>query len=272
MEKSLKKQFAGKVAVVTGGTQGLGAAVARMFARRGADGVVLCGRNRAGGETIAAELAPQCKAVFVPADLAKTDDCFAVMDAADRTFGRVDALVNCAASTERGNILDTTPEFFDEMFAVNVRAPFFLMQAAAKMMRRDKIPGAMANILSVSARGGQPFICAYSGSKGALATLTKNIAFSLSPDRIRVNGLNIGWMNTPGEDRIQKTRHNAPDDWLQKAVAALPFGRLLEPDEVARAVAFLCSEESGMMTGAIVEFDQSVSGCCESQPVPAGRL
>ena len=272
MEENLSRQFAGKVAVVTGGTQGLGSATAHMFARRGAAGVVLCGRNRENGEKVAAELGGRCKALFVPADLARVEDCFALMEAADREFGRVDALANCAAITERGNILDTTPEFFDAMFAVNVRAPFFLMQAAAKIMRREKIPGAMANILSISGHGGQPFICAYSGSKGALATLTKNIAFSLAPDRIRVNGLNIGWMNTPGEDRIQKKFHGASDGWLAKAGKTLPFGRLLEPDEVARAIAFLCSEESGMMTGSIVDFDQSVPGCCESPPIPAGRL
>ena len=272
MEENLSRQFAGKVAVVTGGTQGLGAAVARMFARRGAAGVVFCGRNRENGEKAAAELGAQCRALFVPADLARVEDCLALMESVDREFGRVDALVNCAANTERGNILDTAPEFFDNMFAVNVRAPFFLTQAAAKIMRREKTPGAMVNILSVSGHGGQPFICAYSGSKAALAALTKNIAFSLSPDRIRVNGLNIGWMSTPGEDRIQKTRHDAPDDWLERAARTRPFGRLLEPDEVARAVAFLCAEESGMMTGAIVDFDQSVPGCYESPPTPAGRL
>ena len=111
------------------------------------------------------------------------------------------------ALTDRGTILDTSPELFDRMFAVNVRAPFFLMQDAAKIMRREKIPGAIVNILSMSGHGGQPFISAYSGSKGALATLTKNIAFSLMPDHIRVNGLNIGWMDTPGEHAIQMRYH-----------------------------------------------------------------
>ena len=119
---------------------------------------------------------------------------------ADKAFGRVDVLVNVAALTDRGTIISTTPpELFDRMFAVNVRAPFFLMQDAAKIMRREKIEGAMINILSMSAHGGQPFLAAYSSSKGALAILTKNAAFALMPDHIRVNGLNIGWMDTPGE-------------------------------------------------------------------------
>jgi NAD(P)-dependent dehydrogenase (short-subunit alcohol dehydrogenase family) len=171
--------------------------------------------------------------------------------------------------TDRGTIFDTSPELFDRMFAVNVRAPFFLMQDAAKIMRRERIEGAMVNILSMSAHGGQPFISAYCGSKGALATLTKNAAFSLMPWRIRVNGLNIGWMSTPGEDRIMRVYHDAQDGWLERAAAEQPFGRLLDPVEVARAVAFLASGESGLMTGSIIDFDQSVIGCYESAPHPS---
>ena len=127
----------------------------------------------------------------------------------------------------------------------------------------------MVNILSMSAHGGQPFLAAYSGSKGALATLTRNAACSLMPWRIRVNGLNIGWMNTPGEDRIMRVYHDAQDGWLEEAAAAQPFGRLIEPAEVARAVAFLVSRESGLMTGSIIDFDQSVLGCYESAPHPS---
>jgi NAD(P)-dependent dehydrogenase (short-subunit alcohol dehydrogenase family) len=142
------------------------------------------------------------------------------------------------------------------------------MQDAAKMMRRERIEGAIVNILSMSAHGGQPFLTAYSASKGALATLTKNAAFSLMPWRIRVNALNIGWMKTPGEDRIMRLCHGAEDDWLEKAEAEQPFGRLIDPAEVARACAFLVSSESGLMTGAIIDFDQSVAGCYESAPHP----
>ena len=170
---------------------------------------------------------------------------------------------------DRGTLFDTSPELFDRMFAINTRAPFFLMQDAARIMRRERIEGAMVNILSMSAHGGQPFLTAYSASKGALATLTKNAAFSLMPWRIRVNGLNLGWMNTPGEDRIMRLCHGAQDGWLNKAAAEQPFGRLIEPDEVARACAFLVSPESGLMTGAIIDFDQSVAGCYESAPHPA---
>ena len=155
--------------------------------------------------------------VFVKADLAKVADCRKVIAEADRRFRRVDALVNAAGVTDRGNIFDTTEERFNEIFDVNVRAPFFLIQETAKIMRREKIAGSIVNIQSMSAHGGQPFITAYCSSKGALATLTRNVAHSLIKFRIRVNGLNIGWMATPGEDRIMKTYHGAKDGWLEAA-------------------------------------------------------
>lgn len=265
--------FEGRHAIVTGGTQGLGEAVARLFAERGAAGIVVCGRNRERGEAVARELsAGGCPTRFVAADLARVADCRRVVAEADGAFGSVHALVNCAADTERGTILDTSEELFDRLFAINVRAPFFLIQDAAKVMRREGTPGAVVNVLSMSGHGGQPFICAYSASKGALATLTRNAAFSLMPDRIRVNGLNIGWMDTPGEDAIQRKFHGAGDGWLAEAEARQPFGRLLKTGEVARAAAFLCSDESGMMTGSLVDFDQAVLGACETQPQPAARL
>lgn len=262
-------QFQNAIAVVTGGTQGLGETIARTLAERGAAGIVICGRNAERGEAVARDITAQgCRTEFVQADLEKVEDARKVTARADSAFGRVDVLVNAAGITDRGTIFDTTPELFDRMFAVNVRAPFFLMQEAAKIMRREKIEGTMVNILSMSAHGGQPFISAYCGSKGALATLSKNAAFSLMPWRIRVNALNIGWMNTPGEDRIVRLYHGAQDGWLEKAEKEQPFGRLLDPKEVARAVAFLASSESGMMTGSIIDFDQSVVGCYESAPHP----
>jgi NAD(P)-dependent dehydrogenase (short-subunit alcohol dehydrogenase family) len=92
------------------------------------------------------------------------------------------------------------------------------------------------------------------------------------PDRIRVNGLNIGWMDTPGEHSIQKREHGAEEGWLVDAERTQPFGRLLKPAEVARAIGFMLSDESGMMTGSLVDFDQSVLGCYDAPPQPQGRL
>lgn len=260
----------GKIAVVTGGTQGIGEAIARLFAARGAAGIAICGRNVERGEAVAADLdRAGCHAEFVRADLGDLDQTRAVIAAADRAFGRIDILVNAAGITDRGTISDTTPDLFERMMAVNLRAPFFLIQDAAAVMRREQIEGTIVNILSMSAHGGQPFLSPYSVSKGALATLTKNAAFSLMPWRIRVNGLNLGWMDTPGEDRVMRLYHGAQDGWRGRAAAEQPFGRLIEPAEAARAVAFLASAESGMMTGAIIDYDQSVLGCWERAPHPS---
>ena len=263
----------GKVAIVTGGTQGLGAAIAATFAGRGAKGIVICGRNAVKGAAQVASLqALGTHAVYVQADLGHVEDCRKVVQQADTTFGRVDVLVNAAAITDRGTILDTEPELFDRMFAVNVRAPFYLMQDSIKIMRREGIEGSIVNIGSMSAMAGQPFLSAYCSSKGALATLTRNTAYALLRNRIRVNGLNIGWMASEGEDRIQREFHHADADWLQKAEANQPNGRLVDPMEVGRAVAFLCSAESGLMTGSVIEYDQSVWGGFDGAPHPVSAL
>jgi len=260
----------GRVAIVTGGTQGLGEEIASLFVERGATGLVICGRNADKGKAVAERLTQRgCRTEYVKADLGVLEDCRKVVAAADAAFGRVDVLVNVAGLTDRGTIWDTSPELFDRMFAVNVRAPFFLMQDSLTIMRREGIRGSVVNILSMSAHGGQSFISAYCGSKGALATLTKNVAFSVMRHGIRVNGLCIGWMDTPGEDSIMRRYHGAQDGWKEEAEAKLPTGRLLKVDEVARAVTFLASEESGLMTGSIIDFDQSILGCYESAPQPA---
>lgn len=267
-------EFEGKYAVVTGGTQGLGAAITTLLAERGAVGIVTCGRNTDKGGKVAARITETtgCPVHFVQADLADVDACREVIATADRHFGAVDILVNAAAITDRGNILDTTPELYDAMMAINLRAPFFLMQDAAKIMRRQGQGGAIINIASMSSLAGQPFIAAYCASKGGLATLTKNTAYGLMRDRIRVNGLNIGWMASDGEDRMQKSYHGAEDGWLKEAAAAQPFGRLIAPEEVARAVAFLAGPESGLMTGSMVNFDQSIWGAYDAPPTPDTAL
>jgi NAD(P)-dependent dehydrogenase (short-subunit alcohol dehydrogenase family) len=261
----------GKIAVVTGSTQGLGEAIAHLFAERGIAGLIVTGRNESNGARVKAALEGKgVKTVFVPADLSVMKDTDKIIAAADSAFGQVDILVNSAGLTDRGTIWDTQPELFDRLFAINVRAPFFLMQQALKVMDRERIKGSIVNIISMSGHGGQSFITAYAASKGALITLTKNVAYSVMNRQIRVNGLTIGHMDTPGEDRIMKVFHGADDSWLHGAEAQKPFGRLLKPDEVARAVAFLASAESGLMTGSIIDFDQQVLGAGDSPaPLPA---
>lgn len=261
-----------KIAVVTGGTQGLGAAIALCFAEQGAAGIVTCGRNAEKGNAVARDItnATNVPVHFVPADLSSVLDCRAIIREADRLFGRIDILVNAAGVTDRGTILNTDEALFDRIFAVNTRAPFFLTQDAAKVMIREATPGSIINIGSTSGLAGQPFISPYCASKGALATLTRNTGFSLLRNRIRVNQLNIGWMASDGEDAVQKLG-GAGDDWQERANAELPFGRLLDPAEVAKAVTFLASDDSGMMTGSVINFDQSVWGGYPGSPPTPDR-
>ena len=251
----------GKTAVVTGATQGLGEAIAHLFADRGCANMVITGRNAERGAKVKAALeAKGVKTVFVQSDLTRLAEVRKIVAACDTAFGKIDALVNAAGMTDRGSIWDTTPELYDQMFDTNVKSPFFLMQDALHLMKKSRTKGTIVNILSISGHGGQDFITAYCGSKGALAVITKNVAFSVMKYHIRVNGLNIGWMDSPGEDRIMKTYHDAAPGWLAKAEEGRPFGRLIKPAEVARAVAYLSSPESGLMTGSVIDFDQQVIG------------
>jgi NAD(P)-dependent dehydrogenase (short-subunit alcohol dehydrogenase family) len=111
-------------------------------------------------------------------------------------------------------------------------------------------------------------LTAYAASKANLVALTKNVAYSVMRHRIRANAINLGWMDTPGEDVIQRRYHSDGKDWLADAEAEMPFGRLIKPEEAARAIAFLASDESGMMTGAVLDFDQSVLGAWP-KPIPS---
>ncbi len=223
--------------------------------------MLITGRHEGRGQKVVSDLKDAgCNAIFVKADLEQVDDCRRITDTAEDSFGQIHALVNAAALTARGSIFDSSVALWDKMMAINMRAPFLLMQACIKNMQAHNTEGAIVNVLSVAAHGGQPFIGTYSASKGGLAVLTKNTAYAVMRYRIRVNGLMLGWADTPWEHNIQETYHTQDPDWLGKAEADLPFGRLIKPDEAARAIAWMASSESGMMTGSLIDFDQSVLG------------
>jgi NAD(P)-dependent dehydrogenase (short-subunit alcohol dehydrogenase family) len=254
------QRLVGKVLVVTGSTQGLGAAIARRGGGPGAAAIVVCGRDRERGEAVRDELAGVgCEALFVAADLADPDECRSIVHACDERFGALDGLVNAAGLSSRGTLDDTSVELWDRLFAVNVRAPFLLMQEAARIMRRAGGGGSIVNIITMASHGGEPALTGYSASKAALATLTRNAGYQLQPDRIRVNGLNIGWTATEGEHAVQ-TGTGAPEDWRAAADASRPFGRLLAPEDIAPMVTYLLSDAAAMVTGSVIDFDQTVHG------------
>ncbi|MDE0262103.1 MAG: SDR family oxidoreductase [Bryobacterales bacterium] len=250
----------GKVILITGSTQGLGEEIARLSMERGAAGIVLTGRSAERGEALAAALgSAQCRVIFVQAELASTADCQEIIHRADHEFGRVDGLVNAAACTERGTLEDTSAEHWDKIMAINLRAPFLLIQGSVRIMQREGNGGSIVNIQSMSAHGGTPNLTPYSVSKGGLGILTRNAAHSQRAHKIRVNALNIGWMATPAEHAVQRLE-GQPEDWLQAADKGAPFGRILRPRDVAGMAAYLLSDEAYMMTGALVDFDQHVTG------------
>lgn len=257
--------FRGGVALITGGSQGLGYAVAQRLVSEGASGLLLVGRDGAKGEAAAESLRTgQCRAEFLAADLSHAGACERVLTVLDGSFGACHSFVNCAAITDRGTVWDTTPELWDAMLAVNVKAPGLLSQGVARIMARESIEGTIVLIGSIAGRGGPPKLLPYATSKGALVAMTRNLAFSLMRHRIRVNLLCPGWMDTPNEDVVQRTFDGATDGWLERAEAGMPFGRLIKPSEIARTVVHLATSESGMMTGAVVEWDQTVLGAGDS--------
>jgi len=248
-------------AVITGGTQGLGLAVARRLALEGASAIVISGRRAAVGEAAVAEVrALGAECFYLQADVAKAEDCTRLMAGAIARLGTVNALVNSAATTERGTLVDTTLEMWQMQMDTNARGPFLLMQALVRHLLERKAPGSIVNILSQSAHCGQSFLVPYSASKATLANLTKNVAQSYRRQRIRCNGVMAGWMDTPGETAIQKKFHGAGDDWLARAEATRPMGQLIKPDELAGLITYMLSPESGVMTGALVDYDQWVPG------------
>jgi NAD(P)-dependent dehydrogenase (short-subunit alcohol dehydrogenase family) len=249
------------VAVITGGTQGLGLAIAQRLAREGARGIILSGRNVDKGERAAASiqsLGTNC--VFVKADMSVPEDCFRLVEASLEHFGTLNGLVNSAAATDRGTLLDTSPELWDRVFRTNALGPFLLIQGVVRHLVTTGQTGSIVNVLSMVVHCGQSYLTAYSASKGALATLTKNVANAYATKRIRCNGILTGWMDTPGENAAQQNFHGVDEDWLAKAERAQPMGQLVKPDQVAGLAAYLLSPESGVMTGALVDYDQRVSG------------
>lgn len=247
---------AGTHALIFGGTQGLGLAIAEALAAQGCTRLVLAARDRVKGEVAANRLG----ATFMAVDLGDAASVIACVDAAAEQMGRVDAMCVAGASTDRGSILSTTPEGWDSMMAANAKGPFFAIQRTAQLAKAAGHPASIFTILSMVIHCGQSFLAPYSASKAALANVTKNAANALRRDRIRVNGISCGWMDTPGEDAVQRRFHGAGDGWLAEAEARQPFGTLVKPDHVAGLAAYLLGPASGVMTGSLIDFDQNVSG------------
>jgi NAD(P)-dependent dehydrogenase (short-subunit alcohol dehydrogenase family) len=254
-----------KVLLVTGGAQGLGRAVALEAVRSGAAAIILTDRHKERGAEVVSEILKMgARAAFIAADLEEQDAPARIISAAIDQFGRLDGLVNAAGLSDRGSVAGADTALFDHLFAVNTRAPMFLMQGVIRHLKERQAPGSIVNILSFQAHGASTDLAIYGATKAALSLLTKNAAFSHRKDRIRVSGINLGWADTPGEREMQAVKLRKGESWLAEAGARMPWGRLIQPEDVARLTLFLLSDVSIPMTGALIDQEQfSVLGVRE---------
>lgn len=246
----MEQRLQGKVAVVTGSTSGIGAGIARAFAAEGA-AVVVSGRRRAEGEAqVGAIREAGGTAVFQQTDVSIPDDCRRVCQRAVDEFGGLDILVNNAGIFPRMPFAETTPEFWDTMFAINVRGAFLCSQDAVPLMR-ERGGGSIINIGSGNAFGTSDRLFAYGCSKGALYAMTKTLARILAPQRIRVNWITVGWVLTEKEFEVQEAEGNDRQTMLERA-ANLPMAEYTTVEDVARACVYLASDDAVHVTGSDV--------------------
>lgn len=257
-ESSGQSALQGRTVIITGAAQGIGRAITEKASREGAANLLLVDLPGKELGAIASKLAPSSVGI-VEGDLSNHEIVQSIVPEAIRIFGQVDGLVNSAGVSNRTPLLDSDISQWEHIFAVNSRAPYFLMRDFVRHRQENGGGGSAVNVLSMNAHRGTPELPIYSASKAALGLLTRNLAHSFGASKIRFNGINVGWVDTPAERQMQRDIGHA-DNWLDEVGASQPFGRLLLPDDVARLVVFLLGDESYPMTGSIVDQEQVVVG------------
>ncbi|QWW69943.1 glucose 1-dehydrogenase [Rhizobium sp. WYJ-E13] len=236
-------KLAGKVAVVTGASKGIGAAIARALAAEGAKVVVNYASSKAGADAVVEAIAAAGgKAIAVQGDVSKAEQAQGLIDAAIKEFGRLDVLVNNSGVYEFAAIDEITEEHYHRQFNVNVLGLLLTTQAAVKHIGEG---GSVINISSVVTSLTPPASAVYTGTKGAVDAITGVLAKELGPRKIRVNAILPGMVETEGT-------HSAGfvgSDFEHNAVAQTPLGRIGQPDDIARVATFLASDDAGWLTG-----------------------
>ena len=242
-----------KVIIVTGSTTGIGKAIAIRCVAEGAK-VVIHGLEEDWGTAVVKGLGDKNAALHIE-DLGVDGVQDRLVQLALKTFGRLDAIVNNAGIVASSSIHTTDKAFLERLLAVNTIAPFLLIKAALPYLTESR--GCVLNIGSVNAYSGEPNLFAYSVSKGGLMTLTRNLGDTLHRENgIRVNQINPGWVLTETE-RERKKQHGLDEDWY-KALPAVyaPAGRILLPEEIAAAAIYWLADESGPVSGQVVDLEQ----------------
>ncbi|MBB3656714.1 3-oxoacyl-[acyl-carrier protein] reductase [Rhizobium sp. BK650] len=236
-------KLAGKVAVVTGASKGIGAGIAKALAAEGAKVVVNYASSKAGADAVVDAIAAAGgKAVAVQGDVSKAEQAQGLVDAAIKEFGRLDVLVNNSGVYEFATIEEITEEHYHRQFNVNVLGLLLTTQAAVKHIGEG---GSVINISSVVTSLAPPATAVYTGTKGAVDAITGVLAKELGPRKIRVNAILPGIVETEGAHAIGVIG----SDFEHTAVAQTPLGRIGQPDDIARIAVFLASDDAGWLTG-----------------------
>jgi 3-oxoacyl-[acyl-carrier protein] reductase len=240
----MAKKLTGKVAVVTGASKGIGAAIARQLAAEGAAVVVNYASSKAGADRVVADITRNGgKAVAVQADVARPADIRRLFAQARETFGRLDVLVNNAGIYEFAPLEAITAEHFHKMFDLNVLGLILATQEAARHFGPDG--GSVINVSSVVSTLAVPMASVYSATKAAVDAVTRSLAKELAPRKVRVNSINPGMVETEGVHAAGI----AESEMRRQTEAQTPLGRIGQPDDIAPAVVFLASPDSGWITG-----------------------
>ncbi len=245
-------RLAGKVAIVTGGASGIGAATCRLFAKEGARGVVIADVNEAAGTALEADIRREGgNAMFHPLDVTQDAQWIEAIDAVVSPYGRLDILVNNAGRSQPGRpvVEQTTEEAWDLMFAANAKGVFLGVKHAIPAMRRSG-GGSVINVISVYALVGSPLGTAYSASKGAARAFTRTAAVQYAPEGIRVNSVFPGFVETPMTREV-----HAQPGVREERTALTPLGRLAMPEDIAWGILYLASDESSYVTGSELVID-----------------
>src|SRR5262245_49925261 len=240
----MAKKLAGKVAVVTGASKGIGAAIAQQLAAEGAAVVVNYATSREGAEQVVSQIERKGgTAVAVQANLAKEGDIRRLFAETKKVFGKLDILVNNAGIYEFAPLENVTPDHFHKQFDLNVLGLILSSQEAVKLF--GTAGGSIVNISSVVATSALPNISVYSATKAAVNVITKSLAAELGPRKIRVNAVNPGMIETEGVHAAGI----ADSDFRKETEAKTPLGRIGQPQDIAPAVAFLASDDASWITG-----------------------